>query len=378
MLGTWLIVLSFLLVNTPANAKQCKPIRANRNKVLSFSGLKSYSIISLVSYDDKYRLDYTKAGDTDRVLVYSGDKLINNVAMKNRVVAGPYIQYEEKGDQLVDSIDFKRAGRRKSYYSLSLSGSHVYATLNTTQHTLKYYNWIGNDSMMITRYADGVLKQQVISDQSGNDSLTVDWNEAGILSSKKLWGVTTTYYPDGVIKSRRFDTTIVRHVNCLKEYYSTGILRSVKYFIMDTPVHIWRYYNEEGVLARTERKRPVASIAYETGVVEAPPPPQIFRYVEQMPDFPGKEKYFSSNLEAVLCSSRATLKKSYQVKFLIAADGTVTFKNVEGINSKAIEEGLKAMFASMPQWRPGKLNGMRASIVVLMEITVRDKQPESN
>lgn len=100
-----------------------------------------------------------------------------------------------------------------------------------------------------------------------------------------------------------------------------------------------------------------------TGVVEAPPPPQIFTYVQQMPEFPGNiQAYLSKNIRYPEAAREANISGRVVVNFTVNEDGAITdIKVLRGIGGGCDEEA-KRVVAGMPKWKPGKQNGRAVKV----------------
>lgn len=123
------------------------------------------------------------------------------------------------------------------------------------------------------------------------------------------------------------------------------------------------------------QKRPVKYKHSGRAVVEAPPPPEIFTYVEQQPEFVGGiaalERYLNANLYYPSIARENEITGRVIVRFMVAEDGTITHaKVVRGIGAGCDEEALRVVKA-MPRWRPGKLNGKPVRAMYVLPITFK-------
>ncbi|GAA4455941.1 TonB family protein [Rurimicrobium arvi] len=104
-----------------------------------------------------------------------------------------------------------------------------------------------------------------------------------------------------------------------------------------------------------------------SGVVEAaPPPPEIFKVVEQMPEFPGGEdalyKFLQDNVQYPPKATNAGKEGTVSVKFVVNEDGSIS--NVEvarPIGFDMDEEAIRVV-KKMPKWKPGKQNGKAVKV----------------
>lgn len=107
-----------------------------------------------------------------------------------------------------------------------------------------------------------------------------------------------------------------------------------------------------------------------TGVVEAPPPPpEIFSYVEQMPE-PSVNiaEYLSKNIRYPEAAKETNTEGRVTLKFVVNENGAVSdIKVVRGIGSGCDEEA-KRVLAAMPKWKPGKQNGRAVKVYYTLPI----------
>jgi len=110
-----------------------------------------------------------------------------------------------------------------------------------------------------------------------------------------------------------------------------------------------------------------------TGVVEAPPPPpQIFTYVEQMPEpTVNPNEFLSKNLRYPEMAKENNIQGRVTVKFVVNEDGEVSdVQVVKGIGGGCDEEA-KRVVQKMPKWKPGKQNGRPVKVYFTLPITFR-------
>jgi periplasmic protein TonB len=98
-----------------------------------------------------------------------------------------------------------------------------------------------------------------------------------------------------------------------------------------------------------------------TGIVEAAPAPEIFKVVEQMPEFPGGEaalyKYLADNVRYPERATNAGAQGTVRVKFVVNEDGRISMVDVARPIGNGMDEEAKRVVQSMPPWKPGKNNG---------------------
>lgn len=110
-----------------------------------------------------------------------------------------------------------------------------------------------------------------------------------------------------------------------------------------------------------------------TGVVEAaPPPPQIFTYVEQMPEFNGNvQEYLGNKLRYPDQAREAGIEGRVIVQFVVNEDGDISDAVVKrGIGGGCDEEALRVV-KSMPKWKPGKQNGRPVKVYFTLPISFK-------
>ncbi|MCC7027189.1 MAG: energy transducer TonB [Saprospiraceae bacterium] len=107
----------------------------------------------------------------------------------------------------------------------------------------------------------------------------------------------------------------------------------------------------------------------DASLVEPPPPvveeekkePEVFNFVEQMPEFPdgpaAMMKYIQSNMKYPAIARENDIQGTVVVQFVVAKDGDITKVNVvRGIGGGCDEEAVRVV-KSMPNWKSGKHNG---------------------
>jgi len=111
-----------------------------------------------------------------------------------------------------------------------------------------------------------------------------------------------------------------------------------------------------------------------TGIAE-PPPPQIFTYVEQMPEFPGGQaaiaEYLYKNLRYPEMAKENNIQGRVSVKFVVNEEGNVSdVQVVKGIGGGCDEEAVRVV-KKMPSWKAGKQNGRAVKVWYTLPITFK-------
>ena len=103
-----------------------------------------------------------------------------------------------------------------------------------------------------------------------------------------------------------------------------------------------------------------------TGIVEAAAPLEIFKVVEQMPEFPGGEaalyKYIGENVRYPEKATNASQQGTVRVKFVVNEDGSISNVTVARELGFGMDDEAKRVVSGMPKWRPGKNNGKAVKV----------------
>ncbi|HTN18610.1 MAG TPA: TonB family protein [Chitinophagaceae bacterium] len=104
-----------------------------------------------------------------------------------------------------------------------------------------------------------------------------------------------------------------------------------------------------------------------TGIVEAPKAePEIFKVVEQNPEFPGGEaalyKYLAENVRYPEKATNANQQGTVRVKFVVNEDGSISQVSVARELGFGMDEEAKRVVAGMPRWKPGRNNGKAVKV----------------
>lgn len=96
-------------------------------------------------------------------------------------------------------------------------------------------------------------------------------------------------------------------------------------------------------------------------VEEVIPEPQIFSYVEQMPEYPGGQnamiEYIVNNLKYPEAAKEQGIQGKVIVNFIVHEDGNITSVNVLKSLSKECDAEAIRVISNMPKWKPGMQNG---------------------
>lgn len=113
--------------------------------------------------------------------------------------------------------------------------------------------------------------------------------------------------------------------------------------------------------------------------------PEVFAYVEQMPEYVGGQtnliKYLSSNIKYPKAEQEAGIQGKVFVKFIVNEDGSISDVEIaRSSGSKALDTEAKRVVASMPKWKPGKQNGKavktRYNLPVAFRLETNETAPQ--
>lgn len=105
-----------------------------------------------------------------------------------------------------------------------------------------------------------------------------------------------------------------------------------------------------------------------------------FVNIEQWAQFPGGEaammKFVTENLRYPAITKEEAINDRSVVRFVVQKDGKITDIQVIRKMTPAIDEEVIRMVKSMPDWEPGKQNGIAVPLHYTLPITVRFRLPE--
>ncbi|MBX7140594.1 MAG: TonB family protein [Chitinophagales bacterium] len=103
--------------------------------------------------------------------------------------------------------------------------------------------------------------------------------------------------------------------------------------------------------------------------------PQIFTYVEQMPDFPGGQtelmKYLQKNLRYPPAARENGIEGRVVLQFVVDEQGTISdIQVLRDIGGGCAEEAVRVV-KNMPPWKPGKQNGNPVKVYFKLPVTFK-------
>ena len=102
---------------------------------------------------------------------------------------------------------------------------------------------------------------------------------------------------------------------------------------------------------------------------------QVFRHVEQMPEFPGGEaalmKYINDNIRYPVMAIENGVQGRVTVQFVVTKDGSVgNVTVVRGVDRNLDEEAIRVC-KTLPKFIPGKQNGQPVNVWFTLPVTFR-------
>lgn len=110
-------------------------------------------------------------------------------------------------------------------------------------------------------------------------------------------------------------------------------------------------------------------------VVESPKAPQIFTFVQQMPEFPGGEKeminYLYKNIRYPTAARENGIEGTVMLEFVVNEDGSISgIKALRQVAGGCTEEAIRVV-GSMPKWKAGMQNGNAVKVYFHLPVTFK-------
>jgi protein TonB len=104
--------------------------------------------------------------------------------------------------------------------------------------------------------------------------------------------------------------------------------------------------------------------------VTTPPPPQVYQFVEQMPQPPyDLTEYLSKTINYPDTAKKSGIQGRVVVQFVVNENGKISdVKALRGIGGGCDEEAVRVIKA-MPPWKPGKQNGKMVKVYYTQPIS---------
>ncbi|RQO32271.1 hypothetical protein DBR32_01285 [Taibaiella sp. KBW10] len=331
---------------------------ARRDKKITYRGSRELS----VAWDDYqgYTLLLLHREQQEDSVIVSGKVNTAFTCRRGGKVSSEVMKYMEQDIVYTDSIDLSGPSRKQRYYySFMYSSDKVYLRQNTQNGSKLYYAIGGTDSVRIDYYLkDGPVHTYTTFNNRGDSTLKI-------------------YTQSGTLEAFSFDTLIKKlTIHCTKMYHANGRIKSLCYYYRDKPCLTWSFYSEKGSLLKKQQHASYATLLKESGEGFGllPPPVEVFRSVEQGPEFPKGYDAFVTEIRSVLrdvvYNLQYDLNGTYNIVYKITREGGTELINIEGQFNQVLMPMYKERLARLPLWRPGKLNGRPVEITNSMRISV--------
>ena len=110
-------------------------------------------------------------------------------------------------------------------------------------------------------------------------------------------------------------------------------------------------------------------------IVFTPDGKEVFKYVEQMPQYPGGEKqmmkYLSQNIKYPVEAQKQGIQGTVVCRFIVSLTGEVTDVTILKSLTTEIDEEAIRVVSGMPNWTPGKQGGKEVSVYYTLPIRFR-------
>lgn len=109
-----------------------------------------------------------------------------------------------------------------------------------------------------------------------------------------------------------------------------------------------------------------------TGVIEAPTPPEVAIYVEQMPKAPYDiNKYLGEHIRYPVAARENNISGKVNIQFVVNEDGSITDVKVVGNRrvGGGLEEEAMRVVSAMPGWKPGRQNGIPVKVYFTLPVS---------
>lgn len=144
---------------------------------------------------------------------------------------------------------------------------------------------------------------------------------------------------------------------------------------MQTDAIAGRVTNSEGSTDLNNFKEHINEVVVETPAEPEPKPEQIFKSVEQMPQFPGGDeallKYLSSHINYPPMAAENNIQGRVVVQFVIDKTGRVGEVKLVRSKDKDLDNEAVRVCKSLPRFTPGRQNGQPVAVWYTLPITFK-------
>lgn len=347
--------------------------RANANKSWQFE---SYTVLEKEYKMSGYLIRYIPRAAQDSVYLYDiekGKKLLSSfpVAKDGRILNPLSLEYPEDRRPYIDSIVPDMKGNSRKYFDQLLYTDGVRMTQDMFNGFKRYYDSRGQDSLYYVHYPDDSML--LISwFRDGKDSLHRRWNAKGTLIYEESGRITQRWNDEQKLIEKTFDTLIQGNtVECIKSWYPSGVLESVRYYYFDVACLSWEYYSEQGKLVRLVRKKRLDEISPEVYAFDPPPIRAIEVRDEEVTQVFKQE--LNRKLSELLYRTKGKPEGTYQVQVWLEASGKLKLNKLDGEYADVIGPDIDTIFSELSGARPAKRNGRPYAQLLQLTLKVSDK-----
>ena len=216
-------------------------------------------------------------------------------------------------------------------------------------------------------FAQEAIKDSVIKAALESESLTGNKEKGVQLIQQNNWGAANTYFNEEIRKNEGdrqayFGRGVVQWAQndpagACRDWSAVLALGDTATFqLLDKNCH-GNMVVEQDTIPKAQYRKMFAKKSADA----KPAPDEIYKFVEQMPEYPGGQealfKYLSTNSRYPASAKAKKIQGRVYVTFIVSSKGTVLFPHVErGIGGGCDEEALR-LIRLMPKWKPGMKNG---------------------
>lgn len=143
--------------------------------------------------------------------------------------------------------------------------------------------------------------------------------------------------------------------------------------------HLYFYgtKSDKQTAARKIKRPAVHSLPMPRPVVQKPASPvepskEVFRFVEQMPEFPGDmQAYLREHLHYPAAARKKGTEGRVVLQFIVETNGSIRDVKVVRSASPELDAEAVRVAKTMPAWTPGKQNGQRVAVYMNVPVTFR-------
>lgn len=367
------VVMSFSPKNVIAQSQEtgCVPRKqANRDKVWRFE---SYTVL-----ESEYRIEQNKIrivhGAKEDSIYFQGQSstIVSTFITdkEGRILSPVTFDYVEDGNMLTDSIVPGKKGKSKYYFDKLFYTDALLLKVDLIKNAEWYYNEKGQDSLLIVSFEGDVSLMSWFRD--GKDSLERRWNAKGGLIYEKAGQITQKWNDEQRLIEKAFDTLIKGNtVECIKSWYPSGVLKSVRYFYFDVACLDWEYYNEQGKLVQLLRKKRLDEITPMVYAID-PAPIRVIQVQDEDVAQVFKQE-LNRKLSEILCRTKIKPEGTYQVQVWLEASGKLILNKLDGEYADVIGPEMETFFRELTGARPAQRNGRPYAQLLQLTLKVSDK-----